>query len=189
MASKRTESDGYKLTLLGRDFSMKNRTIPEAVALQVIRLVMGDQTGPNPLPPGPGAPGAFSSTLIPGQPGAAGRAKHFYSSKKPTTDIERVTVLAYFLTYAQDKPHFKTIDLTKTNTEAAGPRLSNATYAARNAVTNGLLALAGKGQKQITTLGEDVVKALPDRDAVKAVLAATPKRKRKPTAKRAKKSR
>src|SRR5882672_10492519 len=176
MATKQAATNGYKLTLIGGHLSMKNRAIPETVALQVLQLVMGDQTGPNPLPPGPGTP---SSTLISGQPGAAGRAKHFYSSKKPTTDVERITVLAFYLTYAQDKPHFKTIDLTKTNTEAAGPRPSNATFAARNAVNNGLLALAGKGQKQITTLGEDVVKALPDRDAVKAVLAATPKRKRK----------
>src|SRR5712692_9957957 len=170
--TKQAASSSYKLSLTGGGFSMKSRPVPEAIAVQIIRIVMGDQSGHNPLPPGPGEP---LPPIVLGQAGGSlGTAKHFYASKKPQTDVERVTVLAFYLTYAQSKPHFKTIDLTKTNTDAAGPRLSNATFAARNAVNKGLLALAGKGNKQISPLGEDVVKALPDRNAVKAALEAAP---------------
>jgi len=157
---------------------MKNRPVPEAIALQIIRIAMGDQSGPNPALPGPGAP--TPPPFVPGQGGGSlGTAKQFYAAKRPQIDVEKVTVLAFYLMYAQNKPHFKTIDLTKANTEAAGPKLSNATAAARNAVTKGLLASAGKGNKQISPLGEEVVNALPDRQAVKAALDSAPKRKRR----------
>lgn len=51
------------------------------------------------------------------------------------------------------------------------------------------LAAAGHGRKQITALGEDVVNALPDQDAVKAVeqQGIKPKRKKKDKAKTEKK--
>jgi len=179
--TKQAAGTNYKLTLTGGAFSMKNRPVPEAIALQIIRIAMGDQSGLGPSAPTPPA-------FVPGQDGGSlGTAKRFYATKRPQTDVEKVTVLAFYLTYAQNKPHFKTIDLTKANTEAAGPKLSNATAAARNAVTKGLLASAGKGNKQISPLGEEVVNALPDRQAVKVALDAAPKRKRR--AKSARKAR
>jgi len=46
------------------------------------------------------------------------------SAKHPTTDMERVTCLGYFLTYSRETSAFKTTELTKLNTEAAGPKLS-----------------------------------------------------------------
>ena len=105
-------------------------------------------------------------------------SKEFLRTKKPTTDVERITVLAYYLTHNRSTPHFKTQDLTALNTEAGGDKFSNAAFTAANAVKqNGYLTAAGKGKRQITPRGEDVVTALPDREAVAAVLAEQPKRK------------
>jgi hypothetical protein len=50
--------------------------------------------------------------------------KEFIVQKDPRTDIERVACLAYYLTHYRDMPHFKTIDLSKLNTEAAQPKFS-----------------------------------------------------------------
>jgi hypothetical protein len=117
--------------------------------------------------------------------------KQFMSMKRPTTDVERIACLAYYLTYARDTLHFKTTDLTSLNTEAAGLRFGNASQAANNAMNqNGYLAQAGKGNRQITPRGEALVEALPDREAVTAALAEHPKRgrRRKAAAKAAKSS-
>jgi uncharacterized protein (UPF0261 family) len=75
-------------------------------------------------------------------------------------------------------PHFKTIDLSTLNTEAAQPKLSNATVAMNNAALAGLLVQAGKGNKQISATGELFVQALPDRNSAKEVLANIRVRKR-----------
>lgn len=106
--------------------------------------------------------------------------KQFMAAKKPTTDVERIAALAYYLTYARETLHFKTGDLTALNTEAAGLRFGNASQAANNAMNqNGYVAQAGKGNRQITPRGEAVVEALPDREAVAAALAEHPKRARR----------
>ena len=94
--------------------------------------------------------------------------------------------LAYYLTHAQNKPHFKTQDLTALNTEAAGGKFSNPSATVRNATSqSGFFAPVPKGTKRITTLGEDYVNALPDLDAAKSVvLQNKPKgAKRRPTTK------
>jgi len=44
--------------------------------------------------------------------------KRFFLEKQPRTDVERVACLAYYLTHYRDTPHFKTIDLSKLNTES-----------------------------------------------------------------------
>lgn len=112
-------------------------------------------------------------------------AKQFLKTKLPKTDVLRIACLAYFLTHSKNQPHFKTTDLTKLNTEAGGTPLSNPSMAVSNATKqNKFLAPVGKGNKQITSLGEDVVDALPDEEAVKAVLAS----QRKPRKKTAKKT-
>ena len=100
--------------------------------------------------------------------------KEFLRTKNPKTDAERVTCLAYYLTHHREDKTFKTKELTALNTEAAQPKLTNISQTAKNAtIQNKYLAQAGAGKKMITTLGEDVVRALPDRDKVNEVLGST----------------
>lgn len=128
-----------------------------------------------------------ADVAFPGKAGDLGTPKQFLASKAPQTDVERIAVLAYFLTHARDTPHFVTKELSDLNTEAAGPRFSNASYAASNATKkSGLLAAALGGKKQITARGEALVEALPDRQAVTAALDAIPGRPRRSNIRRRK---
>lgn len=105
--------------------------------------------------------------------------KDFLRSKRTTTDLERFICLAFYLASVRDLAHFKTRDITALNTEAAGGKFSNAATTANNAVNqSGFLSHAGGGKKQLTPLGEDVVNALPDREAVAAAMAAAPKKRK-----------
>lgn len=114
--------------------------------------------------------------------------KEFIYEKQPRTDVERVACLAYYLTHYRDIPHFKTLELSQLNTEAAQSKFSNAAYSMNNAVKMGYLVPASKGQKQLSAVGERFVQALPDRDAAREVMALSrPRRKnRKPVNKKAK---
>jgi hypothetical protein len=113
--------------------------------------------------------------------GAGATPKEFMRSKDPKSDVQRVACLAFYLTNYRGTLDFKSTDLTALNTEAAGPRI-NTSRAVNNATNqNQYLAAAGRGRKQMTTLGEDVVKVLPDQDAVKAaeLKGARPRRHRR----------
>jgi hypothetical protein len=135
----------------------------------------------NPVP-APGTP------IVPSPPaspagnvsGTESTPKQFMASKKPKSDAERITCLAYFLTHQRGTAQFKTKDLTALNTEAAGSPFSNAAVAVNNAALSNYLAAAGGGAKQITARGEALVEALPDREKVTAALEENPARKRKP---------
>lgn len=106
--------------------------------------------------------------------------KEFLRDKSPKTDVERVACLAYYLTHYRDVPHFKTLDISTLNTEAAQPKFSNAAVAVDSATRSGLLVPAVKGTKQISAAGELFVQALPDRDAAKdSIKGLRPKRKTK----------
>jgi hypothetical protein len=61
--------------------------------------------------------------------------KEFMAEKQPLKDVERVACLGYFLAHYRDQAHFKTIDLTKLNTEAAQKTMSNPAQAVKNAGT------------------------------------------------------
>jgi hypothetical protein len=106
--------------------------------------------------------------------------RDFIKLKKPNSETQRAVCLAYYLTHFREKPHFKTRDITNLNTEAAGLKLSNPARTVDNAtLLGGYLAPAGQGNKQITPRGEDVVNALPDQEAVKALRnEGRPKRKK-----------
>jgi hypothetical protein len=105
-------------------------------------------------------------------------AKAFMAEKKPVTDIEKIACLGYYLTHYQNTPHFKALDLSKLNTEAAQIKFSNVSVAVDNATSTGLLVQAGKGAKQISAIGELYVQALPDREAAKAAIAHVRPRKK-----------
>jgi hypothetical protein len=103
--------------------------------------------------------------------------KQFLMEKAPSTDVERVTCLAYYLAHNRGVPHFKTKDITALNTEAAQRRFSNAAYAVENAAKSGYLVPSVKGCKQLSAAGEQFVLALPDRDSARqAMLRMRPKR-------------
>ena len=104
--------------------------------------------------------------------------KEFILQKQPRTDVERVACLAYYLTHYRETPHFKTLEISKLNTEAAQLKLSNAAKSVGNATTYGYLVPATKGQKQLSAGGELFVQALPDRPAARDAMAqARPRRK------------
>jgi hypothetical protein len=101
--------------------------------------------------------------------------KAFLAQKKPTTNAERVTCLAFYLTYNRGTALFKTADITKLNIEAAQTPFTNPTVAVNDATKlNHYLAAAGGGKKQITVRGEALVNSLPDRARVTAALAEHP---------------
>lgn len=110
--------------------------------------------------------------------------KEFLLEKQPRTDVERVACLAYYLTHYRDVPHFKTVDISKLNTEAAQRKFSNPSIAVDNAAKLGYLVTSTKGRKQLSATGEMFVQELPDYDAAKNVMAkARPRRKTKSTSK------
>lgn len=128
----------------------------------------GRQPPPTSMPP-VGRQPAGTGSLTP---------KQFMALKKPKTDAERITALAYFMTHTRNIEKYKTKDLSELNKEAAGTPFSNAAVAVSNAARDAYLAPAGGGLKQITTRGEALVEALPDREKVKAALEEQPARKR-----------
>lgn len=107
-------------------------------------------------------------------------AKDFILEKQPRTDVERIACLAYYLTHYRNVPHFKTLDLSKLNTDAAQPKFANAANSTNNAVKMHYLVPSIKGQKQISAAGERFVLALPDREAAKnAMTSIRPRRRTK----------
>jgi hypothetical protein len=104
--------------------------------------------------------------------------KDFIMEKQPRTDVEKVACLAYYLTHYKNTPHFRTLDISKMNTDAAQPKFSNAAMAVDNATKSGYLVPATKGNKQLSARGEQFVQALPDRDAAKEVMSNTRIRRR-----------
>jgi len=144
-------------------------------------------TGPTGGPDQRGGTGAPIPSQGQGNQRGQQTPRQFLRSKSPTTDVQRAVCLAYYLTHFRNQPHFKALDLGGLHTEAAGPAM-NLSRAANNATNqNRYLAAAGSGNKQITALGEDVVDALPDQDAVSRVGQQAPVRRKKSTNKKTKK--
>jgi hypothetical protein len=133
----------------------------------------GTQLAPSPSPEHPSSGnGDRFSRERPTSP------KDFMLRKQPKTDVERVACLAYYLTNYRDTPHFKTLDISKLNTEAAQTKFSNAAKAVDNATSYGYLAPATKANKQLSAAGELFVEALPDRAAARSAMdSARPRRK------------
>ncbi|WP_250627822.1 hypothetical protein [Pinirhizobacter soli] len=113
-------------------------------------------------------------------------AKDFLREKQPVTDVERVACLAYYLTHYKGTPHFKTIDISSLNVDAAQPKFSSASVAVDNARARGLLVPSTKGNKQLSAIGEKYVELLPDRDAAKESLSNSKNKRlaRKPRTRR-----
>lgn len=102
--------------------------------------------------------------------------KEFVRNKDPSSDVERVACLAYYLAHYRGTPHFKTVDISALNIEAAQPKFSNASVSVENARARSLLVPSTKGNKQLSALGEKFVELLPDREAARAAIASRLKR-------------
>jgi restriction endonuclease Mrr len=96
--------------------------------------------------------------------------KQFLVEKAPSTDMERIACLGYYLTHYRGTPHFETVDISALNTEAAQPKFSNASWAVNDATKRGYLAPASKGKKQLSAAGEQFVLTLPDREAARVAM-------------------
>ena len=127
-----------------------------------------------------------------GQEGIIGgeTIKDFLKRKLPKTEAERLVCIAYYLTHASNTSEFSTRDINTLNSEAHQPAFANASVTIGNAVRQSrFLCQASNGQKKITTVGEALVEALPDREKLSdAVNAARPRAsKSKKKSRRAKK--
>ncbi len=179
------ETSGYKISMTG-SVTVHDREISEETALRVLALIMG---GGAKLIEAT-AIDSFRSPIDSGESFQDGEMtpKAFMAKKKPSSEIERIICLAFYLTKYRNVLAFKTKDLTKLNTEAAQPTFSNPTVFARNAEAAGYLAKAGGGSKQISDLGELLVNALPNRDSVKSVLEDNKTSRKRRTAKKNRRS-
>lgn len=112
--------------------------------------------------------------LLPGtQP--PGDIKAFLAQKQPTSFYERVTCLAFYLEKVEGQTEIKTKDITSANTAARLSKMSNPTLFVQHATkTYGFLTPLAHGKYGVSTRGEALVEALPDREAVKAALAQHP---------------
>lgn len=122
--------------------------------------------------------GEASAAIAPFSEDRRPTPKQFLLEKRPQTDVERITCLAYYLTHYRDMPHFKTLDLSQLNTEAAQIKFSNPTKAVTNSIRAGFIVTGPQMTKQIASLGEMYVQALPDRDAARAAIADGRRRRR-----------
>lgn len=108
--------------------------------------------------------------------------KEFVWQKQPKTAIERVVCLAYYLTHYRGLQYLKTADITELNMEAAQLKFSNPAMMVAEATRAGYLAPAGGQNKQLTVVGEQFVRLLPDRQAAyEAIRGMKPKRQRRKT--------
>lgn len=104
----------------------------------------------------------------------------FVSGKKPLDQYQRVAVLAYYLKYKEKIDEFKNKQLTDADIKARQPKriINMADVIAKARARYGFLTKGrGPATQQLTTLGEDVVRALPDQSVVKQLTDETKSRK------------
>lgn len=101
-------------------------------------------------------------------PREAPSPKDFLFQKQPNTDVEKVACLAFYLAHYRNTKHFKTLDISKLNTEAAQRKFANPASTVNNAMQAGFLAPVSGGMKQLAAEGERFVDELPDQAAAKA---------------------
>ena len=113
--------------------------------------------------------------------------KEFLLHKEPRTTVARVACLSYYLTHFRGISHFKTLDISKLNMEAAQPKFTNAAQSVNDAAKCGLLVAASRGNKQLSAMGEQYVIALPDQESAKRLISRIRRKRRKSSTGRRKK--
>jgi len=183
------EQENYKITIKGPGLAF-DRPVNEVTVNRIISFVMtgsalaqanGSVLG-GAAGPGPAAGASIAANLSGLNP------KQFIAQKKPQTQYERIACLAFYLTHFRNTPQFVTEDVTNLNTEAAQITIKNPAQIMKDTVSKyRFVTAAGDRNKQITSLGEAVVQALPNREAMKAAIAEhRPAKRKKRTAKKTK---
>jgi hypothetical protein len=132
--------------------------------------------GSPPNPTMPSAP-AISGPVRQSQP-TTSNIKSFMNGKKPGNSYERVACLAYYLERVDKLEEIKTADINKANTDARLSKLSNAALFVADATRKyGYLTSIGRGTVALSSRGEAVVDAMPDREKVKEALESNPFRR------------
>lgn len=145
-----------------------------ATTVSIVNQLLGG-LGAAPVVATSSPPAPFHAATSAG-PNGTQSIKAFVATKRPGTDAERMACVAHYMTHHREQTTFRTVDLEKAATEAAAP-FSNARVTTANVVRqNRYLASAGNRLYQITSRGEALVNALPNREAVKAALAEHPVR-------------
>jgi hypothetical protein len=105
--------------------------------------------------------------------------KSFIGQKRPDGYYERVACLVYYLEKFGDQKEVGTKDITKANSDARQPKMTNPAVFVKHAThTYGYLISLGKRKFAISAKGEAVVEALPDRAGVEDALKKFPSGKK-----------
>jgi hypothetical protein len=101
--------------------------------------------------------------------------KSFMTQKRPLSNYERVASLAYYLEKFKEMADVGAKDIVEANTEARLPKMSNPAVFIKHAThTYGYLNSIGQRRLALSSRGEAVVEALPDRSKVEEVLVNFP---------------
>jgi hypothetical protein len=174
----------YKIIIKGPGLSF-DQPVDKSAVNKIISFVMtgsaslGSDQGRDNL-------GASAANANSGTPASGLKPKDFIAQKKPLTQYERIACLAHYLATVRNVTEFGAKEITAINKEAAQQPIGNiAQVMGDTASKYGYVSAAGGGKKQMTARGEDLVGALPNREAVKAALADhRPPKKRRPRAKK-----
>jgi len=114
--------------------------------------------------------------------------KSFMAQKRPMNNYERVACLAYYLEKFKEMSDVGAKEIIEANTEARLPKMSNATVFIKHAThTYGYLNSIGQRRLALSSRGEAVVEALPDRSKVDEALESFPFGRKSRTGKKARK--
>ena len=122
-----------------------------------------------PAAPAPrSAPKPAAAAKVPqgAAPSGAPSPKDFWADKKPTTDVERVACLGYYLSQHRGTKRFKAGDIRDLSAEV-GYKFSNTMTSVNNTTRAGLLSAMSRGIKQLSATGRRYVDKLPDRAAAR----------------------
>src|SRR4030065_690478 len=172
MATKRTDSTTVLVTVVGalellHDEKDRQWVLQSAASKFNVTLQMPDTGGQG------GSGGALGAGVTADVQSAITKkdVRAFIRIKKPATDVQRVACLGYYLVHTTGQPGFTSKDVATAHTNSGGSKI-NLTRAIDNATRRSKYISARSGrEKQLTTLGEDVVNALPDQEGVKTIEA------------------
>ena len=120
-------------------------------------------------------PGSVTGAAVAAQAGdpaiAAKNIKAFMRAKNPANDVQRVACLGFYIAETTSQAGFTAKQVADAHTNSGGSKF-NLSRAMDNATRSAkYLSNRTKHEKQLTTLGEDVVNALPNQQAVRDLSA------------------